>query len=518
MMPSRRDFLAMSTLAPLVAGAPAFAQGAPRRGGTITVGLPTGIPSLDVMATTDDVGRVVNLHLYEPLLTRNEKLQPAPMLAESWQAAPDGLSYSFNLRSGVTFHNGKPMTSADAKASIERYMRMSVRRAYLANIAEVQAPDPLTVVVKLKETQPLFINFFSQPEVIVAIIPAEEAAKEANRVEVIGTGPYRLAEYRPDSHVRLVRFDGYASRTDTPRDGYAGAKDALFDVVNFRIIPESSAMIAALEAGEIDMAEWVPDQAVPTLKRNPRLQHVNIMPAGMQLVTVNHAMAPMDKLEIRRAVQVALDMREIMEASTEGNFALNHALQYPGYPTFPAEQGKRWYNLHDAEMAKRLLREGGYRGQPIVIMSASNFDWHASHALVMAEQLKAIGMQVTIQAMDWPAIVSARARPAGWHLLPGRLGTGPWLGEPILSIGGMIGPTPAMHVKDETLNALATEMQNNPTEQGRLDAWFRAQERIADQVLTLKVGDYGHSQILSKRIQNFTPFRTARLWNTWFAA
>ncbi|WP_374298185.1 hypothetical protein [Sphingomonas sp.] len=82
----------------------------------------------------------------------------------------------------------------------------------------------------------------------------------------------------------------------------------------------------------------------------------------------------------------------------------------------------------------------------------------------------------------------------------------------------MIGPAPAMHVKDETLNALATEMQNNPTEQGRLDAWFRAQERIADQVLTLKVGDYGHSQILSKRIQNFTPFRTARLWNTWFAA
>lgn len=517
-MLDRRGLLAGAAGASLLAATGARAQGTPRPGGTITVGLPTGIPSLDVMATTDDVGRVVNLHIYEPLVTRNEKLEPAPMLAESWTASPDGLGFTFRLRQGVTFHNGKAMTSADAKASIERYMRMSVRRRYLENIAEVQAPDPLTVAVRLKAPQPLFINFFSQPEVIVAIIPAEEAAKDANRIEVIGTGPYRLAEYRPDSHVRLARFEAYAARTDAPRDGYAGAKQALFDVINFRIIPESAAMVAALEAGEIDMAEWVPDKVVPTLKRNPRLRHVNIMPAGMQLVTVNHANAPLDRLEVRRAIQVALDMSEIMEASTEGNFALNHALQYPGYPTFPAEHGKRFYNLRAEAMARRLLREGGYRGQPVTVLSAANFDWHAAHALVMAEQLKAIGMEVRIQSMDWPAIVSARARPAGWHLLPGRLGTGPWLGEPTLAIGGLVGPTPSMHVRDETLNALAVEMETASTAAARNEAWFRAQDRIADQVLMLKVGDYGHSQILSQRIANFTPFRTARLWNTWFAA
>ncbi len=513
----RRTLLAGAGALSILAAGPARAQPPPRRGGTITVGLPPGIPSLDVMATTDDVGRVVNLHIYEPLVTRNEKLEPAPMLAESWSAAPDGLSYTFRLRSGITFHNGKAMTSADAKASIARYIRMSVRRRYLENIAEVLAPDPMTVVVRLKVPQPLFMNFFSQPEVIVAIIPAEEAAKDANRIEIIGTGPYRLAEYRPDSHARLVRFDGYRSRSDAPRDGYAGAKEALFDVINFRIIPESSAMVAALEAGEIHMAEWVPDLVVPTLRRNPRLRHVNIMPAGMQLVTVNHANAPFDRLEVRRAVQVGLNMREIMEASTEGNFALNHALQYPGYPTFPAEHGKRWYNLNDQAMARRLLQEGGYRGQPITIMSASNFDWHASHALVMAEQLKGIGMDIRIQSMDWPAIVSARARPAGWHLLPGRLGTGPWLGEPTLAIGGLIGPNPSMHVRDDTLNALARRMEDEPTEAARLAAWFSAQERIADQVSTIKVGDYGHSQILSVRVTNFVPFRTARLWNTWFA-
>ncbi len=489
----------------------------PVRGGTMTIGIGTGIPSLDVMATTDDVGRVVNLHLYEPLIGRNEKLEPAAMLAESWKVSDDGLTYTIRIRPGIVFHNGKPLTSADAKASIERFMRMSVRRRYLENIAAVTAPDPLTVELRLKAAQPLFLNAFSQPEVIVAMIPAEEAAKDAGKTEIIGTGPYKLQEYRPDSHVRLVRHDGYAPDTRSPgRDGYVGNKQAHFDTLNFRIIPESSSLVAALEAGEIDMAELVPDKAVPTLKRNPKLKHVNIMPAGMQVTTVNMAMAPLDKLAFRRAVQIALDMEEIMEATTDGNYSLNHALQYPGYATFPGDRGKQWYNKKDAAGARKLLAEAGYKGEPITILSATNFDWHAAQALVMSEQLKAIGINVTIQSMDWPAIVALRSRPAGWHLLPGRLGTGPWLGDPLLSIGGLIGPTPGNHFKDPELYAMAEQMEKLPSAEGRREAWFKAHERLNDQVLTIKMGDYGHSQILASKVQGFTPFRTARLWNVWF--
>jgi peptide/nickel transport system substrate-binding protein len=514
----RRIFTSGALAGAALVSSHAIAQ-APRRGGTIRIGLPTGLPSLDVMATTDDAGRVVNLHIYEPLIGRNEKLEPAPMLAEGWNVSADGLEYAIKLRRGVVFHNGKTMTSADAKASIERYMRMSVRRRYLEDIAEVRAPDPDTVVIRLKSARPLFLNNFSQPEVIVAIIPAEEAAKDANKIEIVGTGPYKLQEYRPDSHVRLVRHDAYVADTrSVGRDGYVGNKQALFDVVEFRIIPESAATVAALEAGEIDMAENMPDKAVPTLKKNPRLRHVNIMPAGMQMVTVNMAMAPLDKLEIRRAIQVALDMDEIMEASTEGNYRLNHALQYPGYKTYPGDRGKQWYNRKDAALAKRLLAEGGYKGERITILSAATFDWHAAQALVMSEQLKAIGLNVAIQSMDWPAIVALRSRPQGWHLLPGRLGTGPWLGDPLISIAGWIGPTPASHFKDDTLYALAQEMENSPSAEVRLEAAMKAQERLNEQVMFIKCGDYGHSQILSARIQGFEPFRTARMWNVWFGS
>lgn len=217
--------------------APAEAQ-TRQKGGTLTIGVPNGIPTFDVMASTDDTGRVIHLHMYEPLIGRNEKLEAAPMLAESWTVSADGLTYTFKIRKGIVFHNGKVLTSADAKASIERYMRMSVRRRYLEDVAEVSAPDADTVALKLKQARPLFMNNFSQPEVIVAMLPAEEAAKDANKIESIGTGPYKLQEYKPDSHVRLVRHDRYAVDTRSAgRDGYVGNKQAYLDTLNFRIIP-----------------------------------------------------------------------------------------------------------------------------------------------------------------------------------------------------------------------------------------------------------------------------------------
>ncbi len=498
-----------------VASAPADAQ-TPQKGGTLTIGVPNGIPTFDVMASTDDTGRVIHLHMYEPLIGRNEKLEAAPMLAESWTVSSDGLTYTFKIRKGIVFHNGKVLTSTDAKASIERYMRMSVRRRYLEDVAEVSAPDADTVALKLKQARPLFMNNFSQPEVIVAMLPAEEAAKDANKIESVGTGPYKLQEYKPDSHVRLVRHDRYAVDTrSTGRDGYVGNKQAYLDTLNFRIIPESSAMIAALEAGEIDMAETVPDKSVPTLKKNPKLVHVNVMPAGMQSLSINMAQPPMDKLLVRRAVQAALDIDEIMDAARDGNYQLNHSVQYPGYATFPGDRGKETYNKKDQALAKKLLAEAGYKGEPVVIISAVTFDWHAATALVISEQLKAIGMKVELKSMDWPAVVALRSRMDGWHLNPGFFGTGPWLGDPLISIASLIGPTPGNNFKDGPLYGFARDMEELPTAEGRLQAWFKAQDRIIDQVLMIKLGDMGQSQMMTTKINGFDKFRTARLWNVW---
>ena len=512
----------------LIAGAPAaaflfnnrkaFAQTAGKKGGDIIVGIGSPIPSLDIMGTTDDVGRIINLHLYEALVTRDEKLQPSAGLAESWDISPDGLTYTFKLRKGVKFHNGKEMTATDVKASIERYQRMSLRRRYLDQIAEVSIVDPGTVAVKLKTPQPLFLNNFSQPEVLVAILPAEDGDKDPGKTSLVGTGPYKLVENKADSHVKLARFDDYALDTRYPGpSGYGGRKDALFDTLTFRIIAEPSAMVAAIETGEIHLADLVPEHSVPGLKNNAALTVINRMPTAMQNLTLNMAVPPMDKLPFRQAIASILDMDEILAGASDGNYRLNPYLQYPGYPLYPEGIKAPLYNAKNAEQAKKLVADAGYKDEVIQIISASTFPWHSNTALIISEQLKSIGIKTQIETMDWPAVVALRAKKAGWSLNPGQFGTGPWLGDPVLSIGDLGGKTSSNNAEDPVLAKMVADMQLKPTAEERKAAWHQAQQHIIDNVLSIKLGDIGQTQVRSNKVVGFTPFRTTRLWGVSFA-
>jgi peptide/nickel transport system substrate-binding protein len=124
-----------------------------------------------------------------------------PDLAEGVSISPDGKAYTFQLRKGVTFHNGKPMTSVDVVASLERYRKIGGSASLLEAIESVQAKGTHEVVVKLKTVQSTFLDTLSSPRAPLAIYPAEEAAKDANKINPIGTGPFKFVEYKPDSHV-----------------------------------------------------------------------------------------------------------------------------------------------------------------------------------------------------------------------------------------------------------------------------------------------------------------------------
>lgn len=517
-MLTRRDLMIGAAGAGFAANLPAFAQPAPKRGGDAIVGIYSPIPSLDIMGTTDDVGRIINLTLYEALVTRDENLQPSAGLADSWTISPDGLRYVFKLRQGVKFHNGKEMTSADVKASIDRYRRMALRKRYLAQVADVAASGKYEVTVTLNGPQPLFLNNFSQPEVLVAILPEEDGNKDAGKTSLIGTGPYKLAENVSDSHIKLARFDDYALDTRYPGcSGYGGRKDALFDSITFRIIPEPNAMIAALEAGEIHFADVVQENSVPDLKKRNDIDVIVRFPTSMNTLALNLSQKPMDRLEFRQALEAALDMDEILDAATSGNYKLSPYWQYPGYPTYPDSIKAPLYNIKDPAKAKELLGKAGYKGEPIRIMSATSFPWSSNTALVIAEQWKGVGINAQIDVMDWPAVVARRVKTEGWHVYPGQFGTGPWLGDPVLAIGDLGTATSDTHREFPELTKLVNEMQYKPTPEERQAAWLQAQQFIFDNVPTIKLGDVGQTQAARKNIVGFKPFRTSRFWGVGFA-
>ena len=149
------------------------------------------------------------LHLYETLYARDENAKPVPELAEGVKISEDGKTYVFPIRKGVKFHNGKELDADDVVASLERYRKIGASATLLAAIDTVKASGPHEVTVTLKTVQSTFLDNLSSPRAPIAIYPAEEAAKAANQISFIGTGPFRFVEYKPDSHVKLARFDGY---------------------------------------------------------------------------------------------------------------------------------------------------------------------------------------------------------------------------------------------------------------------------------------------------------------------
>ena len=178
--------------------------------------------------------------------------------------------------------------------------------------------------------QSTFLDNLSSPRAPIAIYPAEEAAKAANQINFIGTGPFRFVEYKPDSHVKLARSTATCpTRNGTGRDGFAGKKEVLIDTVTFRFMPEAGARNAALEAGEVHLIETVDGPTAKRLEANKNFTVYKVLPFAFQVIKFNHAQAPTDDVNFRLAVQAALDMEEIMAIAYPDIYQMDPAWLYP---------------------------------------------------------------------------------------------------------------------------------------------------------------------------------------------
>src|SRR4029077_2972231 len=210
----------------MIAPGPADAQ---KKGGILRVGNLGEPPALDAHWTTASITEMLTNHIYEGLYSLDGNNRPIPMLAESHTVSKDGLVYTFKLRQGVKFHNGKEMTSDDVVASLARWGKQSVYgKALFAQVAEWKALDKYTVEMKLKEKSAIVLISLALPNNFGAIYPkdiAEKFAPEVKATEFVGTGPFKLAEWKPDQYIRMVRFDEYRRRNEAP-DGFGGGKTA----------------------------------------------------------------------------------------------------------------------------------------------------------------------------------------------------------------------------------------------------------------------------------------------------
>lgn len=490
------------------------ALAAPKRGGTLVFGQEAPPPTLDPFFSTSISTRNIAMHIFEQLVTRDENNDVMPELAESWKISDDGLTYTFKIRSGVRFHNGKELTSADVKASYERYKRMALAKVTLAPVESMEAPDASTFVIKLSKPIPVFLEELSAFVVPIAILPAEQADREGGKIDLIGTGPLQFVEWVPDSHIRLKRFDAYKpDERYKGSNGFGGRKEIWFDTVDFKLVKEPGARVAGIESGQLHIIEDLPPESAKRLATNKDVKIHDLKNFWLHSAWVNHHRAPTNDLRVRRAMQIALDMEEIMEFSTDGAYTLQPGLQYPGNPYY-VTTGAEYYNKKDTKGAAKLLKEAGYKGEELVIITNSSYQSMNKTAQVAAEQLKAAGFKVRVDVFDWATAMARRKDKEAWNLWITGQGTGPSVG-PFAALKDVVSPQTNQVVPDTKLDAIFAEMVAGATFDARKASFAKFQAQVYENVDFIKFGDLIRKQAARANVQGFVPYRIPRMWNVW---
>ncbi len=263
----------------------------------------------------------------------------------------------------------------------------------------------------------------------------------------------------------------------------------------------------------------MPTKSQADLKKNKDVTLLALENWWVHIALPNNSFPPTDKLGVRKAIQAALDMDEIMDAATDGAYKLNIGFQYPGRATY-TDAGKETYNLHDPELAKKYLKEAGYNGEPVILMTNKDYTSMYNAALVMSEELKAVGINAKLEVVDWPTSVQRWQKEAtGWNYFFTGFGTQPALG-PLVTMKFFAPPDnggyhPKDNVADPEIVAAFNDMLNLPTAEGRQAAYAKMQKIILDKAYALPFGSLTKVQATRANVKNFKPFRIPRFANVW---
>jgi peptide/nickel transport system substrate-binding protein len=531
-----RTLSALVILALLVGGTDALAQptqaprpaGAGKYGGVFKAAHAAAPPTLDAMTSMAGATVWATHSTLETLVAYDEQFKIAPLLAEKWDVSSDGKSYTFYLRKGVKFHNGKEMTAEDVIASTKRFMEVNPRKGQFSLLQSYTAKDKYTVVYTLSAPSGSFLDAMAYPVAQMVVMPKEiiegKKAGELKVGETIGTGPYRLTEAKLDQIVRLRRFEDYKPLPGE-RSGLAGAKIPYFDEIQILTVPEVGARVAGIETGTYDWAEGIPSTEYDRLKANAGVRPYFKVPLDWSIfILFNHANKFAGDVKFRQAVLAALDLDAVSLAIVGGRqefYRLNPSLWVPEGPWHIADNpvAKQLYHQKNVDKAKQLLREAGYKGEEIIMVTNRDYDWMYKMILAVADQLKKnVGMNVKVEVLDWPAQRAKWEERTGWHMsttgylsqiifAPDALSSF-WHSKSTSSERGFYA-NPEM---DKAFEAAAKGL----TFEQRKEAFKRVETLFYQDLPNIKVTEIFGVEAIRSDIKGHTPwYRGSRFWGVW---
>jgi len=507
----------LALLAVVLCGGATFAADAPKRGGVLRVGNLGEPPALDAHWTTASITETLTNHLYEGLYSLDANNRPIPMLAEGHTVSRDGLTYTFKLRQGVKFHNGKEMTSEDVVASLARWGKQSIYgKALFAQVAEWKAVDKYTTEMKLKEKSAIVLISLAVPNNFGAIYPKEIAEKfppEIKVTEYVGTGPFKLAEWKPDQYIRMVRFDDYKARNEKP-NGYGGGKTAHLDEVRWIPVPEVATRVAQVETGELEFADDLNLDAYDRLTKNPNVRPLVSKPYYWLVAVFNKKEGLMTNQKLRQAWQAALDIEPIMKNVAGGKaefYRMDSSLAPAEITAWHTKLAGLPWNERNRDKARRLLQEAGYKKEPIRFMTTQEYKWMYDFALLTKQQLEDAGFAIDLQVVDWATLVKRRNNSKEYDVFT----TG---------MGAFYDPTHHIYLTaswpgwttDEDILRLQAELARETDPKKRLALWEQQTRQFYEKVPVIRYGDLFGLRAIRNTVKGFNEkTERIRFYNVW---
>ena len=404
-------------------------------------------------------------NVFDTLVAPDENLQMRPALAERWEVSPDQLTWTFQLRRGVTFQDGSPFSAADVVYSYRRIIDEKLSNSdKFSAVTDVTAPDPATVVIRVSQPTP---NLLTNLGGFKGMAIVQRRNVETGRIATnpVGTGPFAFASQRSgDSIVLKANPDYWGGAPKVPG-------------VTFRFISEPTTALSALQAGEIDWTDIVPAQRVEQLRDDDSIRLAVTPSNDYWYLALNEARPPWNDVRVRRAIAYAIDRESIVQATSYGTATANQ-LAIP--------EGNPWYTRYDTyrldvDKAKSLLAEAGAAPDRLDMLVTSEYPQTVTAAQVIADNLEPLGITVDIRTVDMATWLDEQNSGNFDMLMMG------WLGN--------IDPDDFYYAQHHTDGANNAQKYSNPEvdrlleagrrqidENARRDDYARAATLIADDV------------------------------------
>jgi peptide/nickel transport system substrate-binding protein len=486
----------------------------PHRGGTLQVATDADPGSLDPNLNTAYASWYVTELIYGSLLRQDQSGKIVGDVAQSY-THPDARTYTFKLRPGVKFSDGRTATSADVKYSFDRLTDKATASPWsgiFEVIKSIDTPDASTVTFHLKRPFAPFLNYIAYP-FYTPILDKQTVEKPGGlKNAAMGTGPFELVSYQPGNQVTLKRNPNYYDKQRPYLDG-----------IRMRVITNDSTRLAAVRSGQVQLA-WFHDPRTPKLLGTAA--NVKVLEAAddrnEEGLAFNQTKAPFNNVDVRRAISEGIDRNAIIKLVLDGKGNIGSKIPGGAKPYgYSGPASGLPYNTYNPADAKKLLAKAGYGGGLTVSLNvAPLYPRDLQTAEIMRDQLGKIGVHVNIVQKDWTTTLGSFVKTSYegmsmvglvWQPDPDADAHDLWDSKSPINIG---------HFKDTQIDRLLEDGRVAQSTAGRAKAYLAAQKRVADMAYMLfPYTSKAEDQVVRDSVQGFTAtdsgLHGAALLNTW---